>query len=369
MAKKTGKGRLITLITVLALLAGAWGGYYIYDKYLSWRLFPKYRFQKGMCYVTWNKDRWGAPGSDESLKEMAKAGVKWVAFIPTWYQEGCGSTRIFPTENTPTDESLAHAIKTAHRLGMKVMIKPHLDVLDMSGGNWRGEIICEREPEWAEWFADYQAFILHYAKIAQAKRVAIFCLGTELKLVSIRKPDMWREYVIEPVRRIYKGPLTYAAHWDEEFERVKFWDALDYIGIDAYFPLAKKSGAPYEEIRKGWDEWIGAIEAVQAKYGKPVLFPEIGYCSARGAAKKPWEDLASGELDLQVQADCYRALFERFWDKDWFYGAYWWRWGTDVRFGGPENKSYTPQGKPALDIMREWYSKPVPKKKFEKERQ
>jgi len=364
--QRKGNGRLVALIIVLALLAGAWAFLSCYDKYLSWWLAPKYQFQKGMCYATWNKDRFGAPGSDESLAEMAKAGVKWVALIPTWYQENCGSTNIFPTDKTPTDSSLVHAIKTAHRLGMKVMIKPHLDVADLSGGNWRGEIFCERESGWADWFTDYQAFILHYAKLAQANHAEIFCLGTELKLVVTKKPDMWREHVIGPVRKIYKGPVTYAANWDDEFELVKFWGELDYIGIDAYFPLAKKKGASYEDIKQGWDEWIGSIEAVQAKYNKPVLFPEIGYCSAKGAAKTPWEDLASGELDLQVQADCYRALFEKFWDKDWFYGAYWWRWGTDVRFGGPENKSYSPQGKPALDVLRAWYSKPVPKKKIEK---
>ena len=131
----------------------------------------KYEWQKGMCYVTWNKDRYSSPESDLSLKEVAKTGATWVSILTTWYQEKCHTTVIFPTKDTPTDESIIHAIDTAHSLGMKVMLKPHLDIVDISSGTWRGEVACISEPDWKAWFESYRDFILHYARIAQDQNV------------------------------------------------------------------------------------------------------------------------------------------------------------------------------------------------------
>lgn len=328
----------------------------------------KYQFQKGMCYVTWNKDKYASAESDESLKELAGIGTEWVAIMVNWYQEKCFTTSIFPTEKTASDSSLIHAINTAHSLGMKVMIKPHLDIIDISDGSWRGDIACSTEPDWKSWFENYRDFILHYAKIAEENKAEILCIGTELTSVATIKEDMWKEMVIAPVRQAYKGKLTYAANWNEEFTHVKFWDALDYVGIDAYFPLSDNQRPTFEEIKKGWQPWLKELEEFQAKVDKPIIFPEVGYCSAYGTAKMPWEDIAGGKLDMNLQAECYRAILETFWDKDWFYGIYWWRWGTDVRFGGPTNRGFSPQNKPAQEVVKEWYAKPAPKKKKFQER-
>lgn len=173
---------------------------------------------------------------------------------------------------------------------------------------------------------------------------------------------MWEEIVIKAVREVYKGPLTYAANWDEEYRLVSFWGALDYIGIDAYFPLSDKDNPNLDEIKQGWEQWVKEIEALQQKYNKPVIFPEVGYCSADGTARTPWEELAAGKVNLKLQADCYEALCQTFWTKPWFYGMYWWRWGTDTRFGGPGNRGYSPQNKPARDVVKSWYGKSVSKK-------
>lgn len=324
---------------------------------------PGYEFQKGMCYTSWNKDRYASEGSDASLKEMANTGTKWVAVLTTWYQQKCSSTQITPGKNTPSDEGIVHLIQTAHSLGMKVMIKPHLDLMDVSDGSWRGEIGCSTEPDWQAWFESYRDFIVHYAKMAQENDAEMLCIGTELTSVSTIRGSMWKEIVIKPVRDVYSGKLTYAANWNDEYENVTFWDALDYVGIDAYFPLVENNASPnLEEIKKGWEPWAKDMEEFQKKANKPIIFPEVGYCSADWTAKTPWEEMASGMVNLELQADCYRALMETFWDKPWFYGVYWWKWGTDTRFGGPNNRGFTPQNKPAQGVVSEWYAKPSPVK-------
>lgn len=323
----------------------------------------KYEFQKGMCYVTWSKERLASPDSDESLKALAKTGTKWVAIVPTWYQQQCHTTKIFPTESSPSDASVIHAIDTARSLGMKVMLKPHLDLVNLSSGSWRGEIACISEPDWKEWFESYRDFILNYAKIAQEKNVEILCIGTELTSVAMVREDMWKEIVIKPVRHAYSGLLTYAANWNDEYNHIGFWDALDYVGIDAYYPLSDKDSPDPAELKEGWKKWVEELESFQAKVKKPIIFPEVGYYSAKGTAKKPWEEPPSAEIDMKLQADCYQAILEAFWDKEWFYGIYWWRWGTSVRFGGPTNRGYSIQNKPAQEIIEKWYRRPVPRKK------
>ena len=59
---------------------------------------------------------------------------------------------------------------------------------------------------------------------------------------TAKREENWRS-IIEAVRAIFTKPdsLTYAANWGEEERAIRWWDALDYIGIDAYYPLTKES--------------------------------------------------------------------------------------------------------------------------------
>lgn len=319
-------------------------------------------FEKGMCYATWSKSKYGTKESDESLKELSKTGTKWVSIVVTWYQVACNTTEIFPTVKTPSDESIVHAIQTIHSLGMKAMIKPHLELVDTSGGSWRGEIACAPE-DWDKWFESYKKFVLHYAELAEQNKTEIFCIGTELSSVAVIKEESWRDKIIYPVREVYKGPLTYGANWNEEYLNVVFWKYLDYIGIDAYFPLSDKDRPTLEEIKKGWEPWAKEMEEFQAKQKKPVLFTEVGYCSAEGTTREPWNEPINTAGNPGLQADCYEALYQIFWNKEWLYGIYWWKWGPDVRMGGTQNRSYTPQRKPAQKTITKWYKKSTPRRK------
>ncbi len=317
---------------------------------------PKTEFQKGMHYVTWSKNGYNTAKSDESLEKIASLGANWVAILTTWYQDTCFSTEISPGKKTPSDESIIRAIKKAQQLNMKVMLKPHLDLLDTSFGGWRGEIASVRETDWNIWFDNYRKFIMHYARIAKENKVEMFCIGTELAEVTASKPEMWRA-LIKDIRKVYKGLLTYAANWSEEYLQIAFWDALDYAGVDAYFPLSDKERPTYDELMKGWKKWFTEIEKWQARINKPVIFPEVGYHSSEYAAKEPWAHTPGTRLDLGVQVDCYRAMLDTFWNKEWFYGIYWWDWGTSIRMGGKANRGFTPQNKPAESLIKKQYSK------------
>jgi len=45
-------------------------------------------------------------------------------------------------------------------------------------------------------------------------------------------------------------------------EKITFWDELDYIGIQAYFPLVDNKYPTAEEISKGWNDYFPAMEAI-----------------------------------------------------------------------------------------------------------
>jgi len=235
------------------------------------------------------------------------------------------------------------------------MLKPHLDILDASYGGWRGEISCVKDPDWVKWFEAYKNFLMHYVQIANEHNVEMFCVGTELTESTLTKPDMWRK-LIQDIKKKYKGDVTYAANWNDEYLGILFWDELDYAGIDAYFPLSDKAEPTYEELMESWKKWYAEIEAWQAKIRKPVIFPEVGYHSATYAAHAPWTHIASGQVSMELQRTCYKALVDTFWDKEWFYGAYWWDWGTSVQMGGKNSRSFTPQNKSAEDYVKQLYT-------------
>ena len=87
--------------------------------------------------------------------------------------------------------------------------------------------------------------------------VELFCIGTELSFAS-QKTDKWKE-LIQKVKTSYDGKLTYAANWDN-YKNIKFWDDLDFVGIDAYFPLSYTTKPDLEELKNGWNKWSMEIE-------------------------------------------------------------------------------------------------------------
>jgi len=344
------KTKIIALLVILALIVV---GVKIFTKGAK----PPLEFQKGICYASWAQDGYLRPTSDESLEALSKTGADWVGILVTWYQTNCWSGDIKRTRTTPSDEAVIHAIRKAHKLGLKVMLKPHLDILDKSDGSWRGEIASLKEADWEQWFKRYTDFIMYYAKIAKKEKVEMICVGTELSTTATTKGYMWKD-MIKKIRGRYSGLLTYAAHWDRYMD-IRFWDALDYVGINAYFPLTEKMDPTYEELKEGWAKWVKEMEDFQKQTGKPVIFPEIGCNSCDGAAIRPWEHAPRREVNLRLQADYYRVLLDIFYEKEWYYGQYWWYWGTNVNMGGKYNRGFTPQNKPAEEVVREWYAKPV----------
>ncbi|MDH3745057.1 MAG: glycoside hydrolase TIM-barrel-like domain-containing protein [Acidobacteriota bacterium] len=301
------------------------------------------------------------------LEELAEHSVDWIVQTPFGWQKRIDSPEIrLATEGRvfwgERDIGLETTTRLARKQGIRTLLKPHIW---LSGGKWRGDIEMKSDQDWQTWFSSYRRFILHYAQLAEGLNIEALAIGTELHKTVTKRPEEWKRLISE-IRRVYKGKLTYAANWYREFEDVPFWASLDYIGIQAYFPLSDQMHPTVEALRVGWQRHLPAIRAVQRKSGRPVLFTEVGYRSAPDAAIDPWtwpDRIARGEADLvdfETQANAYRAFFETFWDQPWFAGSYIWKWypGRSPR-GARQNIDFTPQGKPALAVLGRWYGKPA----------
>ncbi|MBU1084699.1 MAG: hypothetical protein ABIG55_04895 [Candidatus Omnitrophota bacterium] len=319
-------------------------------------------FQKGIGYVTWSQAGYDNIASDESIVRARETGADWISILVTWYQTTPWTGDIHKTDKTPSDESVLRAVRKAHELGMKVTLKLHLDLLDKSDGSWRGEIGATNEADWEKWFKGYTEYVLYYANIANDEKIEMICIGTELSTAASVKGYLWRD-MISKIKSRYKGLTTYAAHWDR-YQDIRFWDMLDFVGINPYFPLTEEMAPSLEALKESWVPRVNEMEAFQTEINKPIIFPEIGCSSADGGAIRPWEHVPRTEVNLQLQEDYYRALLETFWQKDWFYGLYWWYWGTNANMGGQYNRGFTPQNKPAEIVVKEWFSKPVKRARY-----
>ena len=288
--------------------------------------------------------RYGSAASAEALQKLQDHGVNWISIMPFGFQGSDPAVRMGGYED---DESLRGATRQAHSCGIKVMLKPHV---------WaRDEAAMQRwsDQEWREWFASYEQFITHYATLARDAKIDALCIGNEQKH-STRYEREWRR-IIGRVRAIYKGPLTYGANFDE-VERVAFWDALDWIGVSAYFPLVDAPSPDRAALIKAWQPVLARLEALSKKYRRSVLFTEIGYRSADGAAWRQWELPRTAPLNLEVQREAYEAFFAAVWPQPWLAGAYPWKWFSSVNHSGPKNNDYEIENKPAADVIRRHYT-------------
>jgi hypothetical protein len=317
-----------------------------------------------------NKQRgvsWVASRSvnEDDFRRLAENNVNWIAQTPFGWQQEYNSPTLTMARGGRVrwgerDQGIETTARMAKKFGIKTLLKPHIWLRSRANGKWRLDIAMENEADWQSWFESYRRFIVHYAHLAERNEIEALSIGTELHETVKQRPDDWRE-IISAVRAVYSGQITYSANWYEEFQQVAFWDQLDFIGIQAYFPLTDNRSPSVAELTRGWQLHVEAIEKIQRQYGKPILFTEIGYKTTTDGGIKPWEWGRSRSNDyseqaIQTQANCYEAFFQTFWDQDWFAGSYFWKWFPQSRRQSRRGYDpFTPQGHPAEKVMAEWY--------------
>jgi len=290
------------------------------------------------------------------FKDMkSTAGANWVSLHPyaygredqavlfwqsiewQWWGEGIEGTR--------------QSIRMAKAEGMQVMVKPHIW---LRKGTYTGHLKFENNADWVRFENDYRDYVLAYARLAAEEKADLFCLGNELGAFTSERPAFWHKLIAE-VRAIYRGPLTYAANWDD-FGKCPFWRELDFMGVNAYFPLSGKNTPDVSALERAWQKTFSLLRKASQLAEKPVLFTEYGYRSIDACCRAPWDSAVQLPINQASQANALRALFNTFWGQSWFGGGFLWKWHAPGQHHYDDHTGqYTVQGKKALEIVRSQY--------------
>ena len=315
----------------------------------------------GVSYSAWDKDL-NDPATaaqlDQSLDDLVHTGATWVALNVFEFQDTLLSTTIAadPSLWSTDDLSVARAVQEMHDRGLKVLLKPMVDVKSPNYP-WRGWI-----PPSPGWFAGYTGFISGWAAKADALGVDAFSIGCEFRtIVQNTPPEDLRDAVSAMIGAIraagYAGPLTYSANHDS-YQDVPFWDLMDFVGIDAYFPSGLGTADP--TLAQLEDAWAGIADDIEAWLYDPgldlpdkVVFTEIGCSKWDGCSELPNEAQPSATLDTAEQADFYLASLRETWSREWMDGYFWWIWDTEP--GGADWNNFRFAGYPAQGVVRGFY--------------
>ena len=337
-------------------------------------------FRRGVSW--WRSERRQDAGA-ASFRHLASLGVTWVS-IHTWdpLQRGLDDPVLASPSRPSGLRDLPALVRSARAEGLAVMIKPHLEmrgyrptpgerrILQGTDEEARRRLIVRMDEQsartagghnrlamrsgadWRRWFEEYEAYILPYARDAQAAGADMFCVGRELDSTVLRREADWRR-LITKIRGEFRGPLVYSANFDT-WEGIGFWDALDYIGISAYFRLSERDDPSLDDLEVGWARALGPLERASRRWGRPVLLTEAGFPSIASAARSPWREEKT-TADVWLQSRCYEATLRALAERPWIEGAFFWLWERSSKppFRDP---SHTIVGKPAAFTMARWYS-------------
>jgi hypothetical protein len=290
-------------------------------------------FLKGMTVScqTWGIE-WQMPEMEKTLDELKSLGVNSIAIHPYAQIHEDGHV-VGGRRSAVSTAHITTPLRWAHERGMTAMLIPHIAYW---GTNflWRGEINFATPDEWNNFFTDYETWIVQMATIAESEHTEVFCLGLEFSYAQ-KYDDRWRK-IIAAVRDVYHGKVTYGANWNE-YAEVKFWDALDYLGVLAYFPLTKTTDPSSSEIASAWEKRCVELEKFSKRNGKQFLFVEIGYNESSRAAAEPWGFKTGGDHAAEIQERCIDVALDLPAKHSCIAGMYWWKWFPEIPHQEQEN--------------------------------
>ncbi len=303
---------------------------------------------------------YGTRSSAQLLDYLAQRGVTWVSITPfgrIWDLHGTEIAMDFEAPYEDNRRAVREIVQQAHARGMRVLVIPHLWV---ETGGWRGEIDPGSPEGWDAYQTSYRDFVMAWARDAAAAGADAFSIGVECKSWSWRFGGYWRELIAD-VRSVFDGVLTYSANWDEA-EDVVFWDQLDVIGINAFYPLASHEGATFAEYLNGAMSARDSVAELASVLEMPVLFVEVGYTTRANAAVEPWlwpDEMENVVIDEAEQARALLASFRAFIPEPWFVGFFVWRYYADLDDTSQEAIwGFSPHAKRAERVLERVFVQP-----------
>lgn len=324
---------------------------------------PPAAFRQGFNFAHEGYQIYNGYGSREarvSLERMAGLGSNAVAIVPyTFLRDPSlpGPLTISNRVGSENDAAVLNSALASRELGLSVLLKPHIWLR----GSWPGEVRMESEEAWDLFFEEYARWIGHYALMAEAYGLESFCMGNEMSAAALEQPHRWRE-LAGRIREVYRGELGYCANWGEEVESLQFWDAVDFIGVSFYYPLASGSRPSDRALVREANRVLTRLEELGRCHDRPVLLTEAGFASSPAPWREPWTETRGSEAQVALddQARAYRALIQALGGREEIAGVFWWKWPTVGPRDPDRHPGFTPAGKPAQEVISRWFGPAVP---------
>jgi hypothetical protein len=307
-------------------------------------------FWAGVEFLPTENPSWNAllPASLDTVKSM---GANWLVLSPTWSfgRNAPGNDppllSLLPGQDALWFDLLQAANQASER-GLSVAIKPTPRFLIDVDEWWAS---APRDfAWWVIWFEQYRAFVLHHADLAAQSGASALILGGEWLdpalpggVLADGTPSgvpedaetRWRDLFAE-VRAHYDGPLAWAMPYKDVFAEPPFLDAIDQIYLLFSFPPGTNIEA---ELGASIDNWLDYnLWTLQILSGKPLIMA-VDYPS---------------DPDMGVQLDAYQALINAASGRDWITGFVSRGYYPPVAL---QDASPSINGKPAADLLGEWY--------------
>lgn len=310
-------------------------------------------WQKGVSVQSRYTEDFASASFRQSIDNAANSGVNYVTLVVPVHQDNIYSSNVYAGGNTPSDAALRSGLNYIKSKGMQSAVAIHDDPND---GQWRAHIQAN---DTAAWFASYGAMVNRYGAVAQSANASQLIIGTELSSMTVSSnTDRWIR-LIANVRNYFKGSLTYSAQrmgYMSDAQQLGFWPQLDKIGLSAYYGLG--SDGSVSALQSAWDRYNRQeVSVLAARYGKQVIFTEVGYVSRDNATIDPgsgWR--LSTPVNTGLQSNAYQAFFQYWANESNLGGVFFWDWSSDPNAGGMNDGGYTPQNKPAQDVMKKWFT-------------
>jgi len=297
------------------------------------------------------------PVETDYTPELLETGAEWVSLVTYIYADM--NEPVLGYNNRPqkwgeTLFGVKEMIARAKAAKMKVMLKPSVWIPKVG---WPGDLSFSDEG-WSIWEKEYRKHILSMAELCEEEGVDLLCIGTELKESVRNRPAFWLELIAD-VKCVYSGKLTYSSNRDN-CGAVGFWEELDYIGINAYFPLSDKKTPGEEELARAWKPVFKDLRAFAESNDRPVLFTEYGYRSIDTACGRQWiiERIRNGEApaNFETQVMGYESILETFWNAPWFAGGFIWHWKVESSdYNWEQDNGYSPKDKPVIEVLQKYF--------------
>ncbi len=292
------------------------------------------------------------------IKPISELHANWVSIMPFAFLESLDDKNL--RFNHPRQwygerlEGVKQSIEMMHKNGIKVMLKPQIWI---GSGEFTGYINMNTKEDWEIFEEQYTEMIMLFARVAEETQSEMFCIGTELNTFVSQRPKFWSG-LISSVKREYSGQLTYAENWDK-IQNVPFWSDLDYIGVDAYFPISDQITPKLDSVKKAWQPISENLKVLSEKHDNPILFTEFGYRSIDYAGKEPWNsNRIDGQSNQIAQDILLKGLMECVWDKPWFAGGFLWKWFHNQDKASERHANrFTIQHKKAEQSIKKYYAK------------